>query len=107
MAAQPAKRLVPVHGREARQPVLPAGEQPQKGRSQRSFGVIKGRKIHGGHPRCGVVWGGRGRGSWCGGRRHALPHHPLGGSERIEARGDQFHRDVQDFGGVADQVRRG
>ena len=49
--AQPAERLVPVDGREARQPVRPRGEQPEEGSRHRSFRMIEGRQVDGGDRR--------------------------------------------------------
>ena len=97
-AAQPAQRLVPVHGRERAQPVSPRGEQAEQGVRHGPFGLIEGRQVDGGDLRCGLQPTGRG---------HRLADHPLGRGQLVQARGDQLGRHVQDLGGVGDQVGRG
>ena len=99
--AQPAEGLVPVHVGEPGQAVGPGGVQAQEGAGQGPFGLIEGRQVDGGDLRCGLRRGGPGR---CG---HLFADHSVGGGELVQARGDQVGGDVEDLGGVGDQVGGG
>jgi hypothetical protein len=100
-AAQPAEGLVPVDGGEPGEAVGPGGVQAQEGVSQGPFGLIEGRQVDGGDLRCGLSRPGPGR------RGHLFAHHPVGGGQLVQARGDQVGGHVEDLGGVGDQVGRG
>jgi hypothetical protein len=83
------------------QPVGPGGVQAEQGVSQGPFGLIERRQVDGGDLRCGLSRRGPGR------RGDLVADHPVGGGELVQAGGDQVGGDVEDLGGVGDQVGGG
>jgi hypothetical protein len=71
-------------------------QSTEEGSRHRPFCLIEGGQVDGGDRR-GVL----------SHRRQFLPHHPLDGGQLVQARGDHLRRDLEDLGGIGDQVRDG